>query len=87
MEMKEKTFKKEYFKRTRKLHETKLYRRNLIKWSRVSYNKELETIFEMKEWKNFNKWTRKQKNSRRCLKPNTPEMTLTICMCQEKKEE
>ena len=66
--------KKEYLRRTRTLLETKLYRRNLIEeintWA-------IPLVKYSGREKNFNKWTREQENSWRCIKPYTPEMIST----------
>ena len=73
----------EYLRRTRKLLETKLNKRNLIKgintWvvTLVRYSGPSQNGPE----KNLNKCTREQ------VRPYIPEMTLTDYICQEKKEE
>ena len=77
-EMKEKIL-KEYFRRMRKLIETKLHSRNLIKgintWAvlLVRYSGPF-----------FNKWIREQENSWLCMRPYIPEVMSTDCIYQEK---
>ena len=90
-EMKEKN-KKEYSRRTRKLIETKLYIRNLIKGI-INW-----TVPVVRYSGPFLKWTRdeiKQMNQRTkenkiewlYIKHYIPDMMLTDYMCQEKKGE
>ena len=75
-EMKEK-IKKEHLRRTRKLLETKLQSRNLIKgintWAvpLVRYSGPSITCTRGK----LQKWTREQENSWRCIRPYIWEMT------------
>ena len=70
--------KKGYLWRTKKLLQTKLYCRNLVRYSGP---------FWSGREKNFNKWTREQENSKRCIWRYVPETTQADCMCQEKVEE
>ena len=88
LEMKEKNL-KDYINKTKKLLETKLFSRNLIKWINTF------AVTLVRYSRPFLKSTRKElktngpenpKNSWRCKRTYIPEMTLTDSMCQEKKE-
>ena len=88
MEKKENLFKK-YLRRTRKLLETKLYCRNLIKGGNT-WDVPLVRYSGL-----FLKWAREElqqmdqrtRNSSRCIKPHNPETTQSECMGQGTKEE
>ena len=88
VEMKEK-IRKENLRRIRKLLETKLYSRNLIKgintWTvpLVRYS----GPFLKRTREGFKQMDREQENWWPCIKHYIPKMTLTDYMCQEKKEE
>ena len=79
MEMKEK-IKKEYLKRARKLLETKLCSRNLIKWINT-----WDRFWSGPE--NLSKWTKYQENKWPWIRHYIPEMTLIDYMYQEKRKE
>ena len=85
-EMKEKK-KKEYLRRTRKLLETKLYSRNLIKeidtWAASLPCKILGTILKVDIGRTL---TNGLENKWRCIRPYIPEMTWTDCIWQKRWE-
>ena len=87
-EMKNK-IQKQYLRRTRKLVETKLSRRNLIKgintWAVPLVD--IPDPFWSRPEMNLNKWTKEQENLWPCIRLYIPETTLTDYMHQEKREE
>ena len=74
MEMKEK-IKKEYQRRPKKLHESKLYRRNLIKWTNTWTVHLVKYSGPFLRWTTKElKWTREQENTWQCRRFYMPEM-------------
>ena len=88
VEMKNK-IQKEYLSRTRKLLETKLSSRNLIKGINTWAVRSLDTRdpFWSGPERNLEKWTKELKNYWLCAKHYIPETTLTDYMYQREEED
>ena len=88
VEMKNK-IQKEYLRRTRKLLETELNGRKLIKGTNTWAVLSLDIPDPFSKWPkmNLNKGTKEQESLWQCIRHYIPETTLTVYMYKERREE